>query len=316
MQNMTDINYDALSRFDKRYIAGRSACIDDTLRSGGILRLTNFSSKADEVRKISREFFSLPTLVKSQYACTAGAYSNGWGCVPVANGCADDESAAHPNMFEFFRYGPELFFGDASRDRYYPTNHWPSEVPDLQKILTRYSQQMLSISNSVLRMLACVLAIEESFFVERTRQAMWSQGVNYYPSLRRVGLARASQLRLPSHTDFGTISLIERDSNSVPLQLESCGAWSDVRHDDRTVIVILGDMLERWTGGRWRATQHRVSAPLDDNADEDLISLILFLVADPDAIISPVPEPSGGGVTFEPIIAGEYILQRMAEIKL
>ncbi len=164
-------------------------------------------------------------------------------------------------------------------------------------------------------MLAHVLAIEDSFFIDHTRQAMWSQGINYYPNLRGTGLARTSQFRMPSHTDFGTVSLIERESDAIPLQINSCGTWADVRHYDRTIIVLLGDMLERWTGGRWRATQHRVSSPLDGNANEDLISLIFFLVADPTAVVSPLPEPFGGGEHFEPITAGEHILQRMAAIK-
>ncbi|MGH3722186.1 MAG: 2OG-Fe(II) oxygenase family protein [Pseudonocardiaceae bacterium] len=315
MQNLTDIDFDALSRFDERYISDRSACIDNTLQSGGILRLTNFSSSADEVRNVGRSFFGLPSSVKSRYAMTGGTYSNGWGCVPVSNGCAD-ESATNPNILEFFRCGPASFSDDASKGRYYPINQWPSELPDLQRVLTRYSRRMLSVGGLVLRMLTRVLTIEESFFVERTRQTIWSQGVNYYSSLGRVGPARDSQLRMPSHTDFSTVSLIERDSNSIPLQVESRGSWSDVRHDDRTVIVILGDMMERWTGGRWRATQHRVSAPLDDNSDEDLISLVFFLAADSDAIISPLPEPCGGSVKFEPIKAGEYILQKMAALRL
>ena len=198
--------------------------------------------------------------------------------------------------------------------QFYPMNRWPPEVPDLERILTRYSQQMLSMGQLALRMLARVLTIDDSFFAVRTGQAMWSQGVNSYPSLGSVAPAGVNQFFLPLHTDYGTVSLIEREPNSPPLQVNSRGVWSDIPHHDRTVIVIIGDMLERWTGGRWQATQHRVAISRNDSADQDPISqnpisLIFFLAADPGIIISPLPEPIGGGVETEPVGAGEYILQ-------
>lgn len=311
MQNITDLDYTLIARFDTKYLTDKLTCIDNALRSGGIIRLANVPSGADEAWGISRRFFGLPNSVKSQYA-PEGIYENGWISASTVNGSAE-KSSTFSNVPEFFRFGPGLDAQDKSTGRYYPANRWPYELPDLQRVLSGYSREMLSIGRLVLRTLARALAIDESFFVAHTSQAMWSQGVNYYPSFREVGLAPANQSLLPSHTDFGTVSLIERESNSAPLQVKSGGVWFDVPHREHTIIVLLGDMLERWTGGRWQATQHRVLTPHGNRGD--LVSLIFFLVADPGTSISPLPEPFGGGVEFEPIVASDYLLRRMATIK-
>ena len=49
--------------------------------------------------------------------------------------------------------------------------------------------------------------------------------------------------------------------------------------------MIVGDMLERLTNGRLRATRHRVN-----DTEWERLSLILFNAFDADAEIAPLPE--------------------------
>ena len=64
--------------------------------------------------------------------------------------------------------------------------------------------------------------------------------------------------------------------------------------------------MARWTGDRWRSTRHRVLPPSAEAPDEELISLILFLEADVDTVVTPLD----GGTGYPPVTAGEYLLER------
>jgi isopenicillin N synthase-like dioxygenase len=59
------------------------------------------------------------------------------------------------------------------------------------------------------------------------------------------------------HTDYGMLALLTTDG-SPGLQIETDGEWNDVPHIEGAIIVNIGDMLQKWTGGRYKSTNHRV----------------------------------------------------------
>jgi len=63
--------------------------------------------------------------------------------------------------------------------------------------------------------------------------------------------------------------------------------------------------------GRWRSLRHRVLAPPASAPKEELVSLVFFFEADPDALITPLSAPVGGGEGMKPVIAGEEILEKV-----
>ncbi|MFG2884438.1 hypothetical protein ACGFYV_19440 [Streptomyces sp. NPDC048297] len=73
----------------------------------------------------------------------------------------------------------------------------------------------------------------------------------------------------------------------------------------------MGDLMHRWTDGRWRALRHRVLAPSAVAPDEELVSLAFFLEANPDAVITPLDAPVGGGNGMESVVAGQSIMKQV-----
>lgn len=66
-----------------------------------------------------------------------------------------------------------------------------------------------------------------------------------------------------AHCDYGVLTLLVTDG-TPGLQILKEGAWHDVPPMTGSFVVNLGDMLERWTSGKWKSTMHRVrleSAP-------------------------------------------------------
>ena len=70
----------------------------------------------------------------------------------------------------------------------------------------------------------------------------------------------------------------------------------------------VGDMLEVWTNGRFRATLHRVV-----NDGRERMSLPFFVAADYNAVIQPLEGlvQFGQQPRYEPIVAGHHLLGQL-----
>lgn len=81
------------------------------------------------------------------------------------------------------------------------------------------------------------------------------------------------------------------------------GSWIDAEPIEGTFIVKIGNMMELWSGGRFKSTMHRVNLP----PDVERYSIGYFAVPDFDTVISPLVPLSSNVDTGLPasIHAGE-----------
>ena len=110
--------------------------------------------------------------------------------------------------------------------------------------------------------------------------------------------------RLPAHTDSGFVTLLAQDAVSG-LQARSLdGRWIDVPPLEGTMVVNFGQVLEQWSAGRIRATEHRVLGK-----GVERYSIPFFYEARADATIAPLPiDPPDRFVPFE---YGDFLWKRM-----
>ncbi|WP_221629334.1 2OG-Fe(II) oxygenase family protein [Humibacillus xanthopallidus] len=130
-----------------------------------------------------------------------------------------------------------------------------------------------------------------------------------------VGEAAEGQFRIGPHTDFGTVTILDREPGAGGLQVwtEQDG-WEDAPWDPEALTINTGDLLERWSGGRWRSNRHRVLPPQQAHPDEDLVSLVYFYEADHDTVVTPLEPPVGRVGGLEPVVSGEFIKERLDAI--
>ena len=115
--------------------------------------------------------------------------------------------------------------------------------------------------------------------------------------------------------DIAGVSLLDRQLGVGGLEVWSPDdGWAAPPYDPAAIAVILGDLMNRWTDGRWRALRHRVLPPSPQAPAEELFSLVFFFEADPDAMIVPLQPPVGGGEGKEPVVAGESIMNNLGVI--
>lgn len=298
---------------DRAEVAAR---IDRALQDSGFLLITGHGVP-DELRRRTREsarrFFGLPEETKAAYTVAVGG--RGWLPPGVeANGYAEGTETP-PDLKESYSVGADSPVGDPAVDSFwFQPNTWPSEVPELAGTAQEYMARMRQLSDELLTIFATALGLQPAHFTMHTRLPTYTFNINWYPAMTRVGTPAPDQFRIGPHTDFGTVTVLDRQAGVGGLQVYTKeGAWEDAPFDPDAFTVNIGDLMARWTGDRWRSTRHRVLPPTADAPDEDLVSLIFFYETDHDARITSLAPPIGH-TGYPDVTASEYLKAKLDAI--
>ncbi|MCV7424534.1 isopenicillin N synthase family oxygenase [Mycobacterium yunnanensis] len=297
--------------------AAMAATVDTALIESGFLMITGHGVPADlrsEIRAAARLFFGLPAATKQPYATTVG----GRGWIPPgkeANGYLLDVELP-PDLKETFVSGHERTSGDAEVDaEWFMPNVWPAEVPALQRLCTIYAHAMRALAADLLELLSMAVGLPSDWFVDRCSGSPHSFNINRYPALNRTGPVLDGQYRIAPHTNFGTITILDREAGYGGLQVcTRDGEWIDAPVVVDAYTINIGDLMARWTGDRWTSTMHRVLPPSAEAPDEELISLIFFYEANLDQVIESFPPPLGRSNDYQPVTAEQYLRSRYEAI--
>ncbi|KMO68530.1 isopenicillin N synthase family dioxygenase [Mycolicibacterium chlorophenolicum] len=294
-----------------------AADVDAGLQRAGFILVTGHGvdpALARDVRAAAREFFALPGSVKDRYAVPVGGH--GWiGPGAEANGYAEGTETP-PDLKESFSLGAETATGDPDVDRiWFAPNVWPAEVPALQRLVDRYTAQMRRVADELLALFAHALHLPANPFAAMASRPTWTMNINHYPPVSVVGDPEPGQFRIGPHTDFGTVTILDREPGAGGLQVYSDAAgWEDAPYDPEALTVNIGDLLEYWSGRRWPSGRHRVLPPQPHAPEEDLVSLIYFYEANHDAVVTPLQPPVGKVAGLAPVTSSEFIKERLDAI--
>lgn len=293
--------------------------VDEALQKAGFLLAAGHGvddALRAEVRAAARRFFALPAEVKQEYAVRIGG--RGWLAPGVeANGNVEGVETP-PDLKESFAVGPETPTGDPAVDAvWFPPNVWPAEVPELRDAVGRYVAAMTAVSRELLELCADALGLPRDALTSLATHPTWTFNINRYPPLTEVGEPAPGQFRIGAHTDFGTVTVLDREPGAGGLQVDVDGAgWSDAPYDPGAFTVNIGDLLAHWTGLRWRSGRHRVLPPQADAPDEELISLVFFFELDHDALVTPLAPPVGRRADLEPVVSAPFLRERLDAISV
>ena len=285
--------------------------MDQALRQSGFLLIENHGIPAglrESVRAEASKFFALPAAAKNMYATPVG----GRGWIPQGGEAnafyGEVADPARADMKESLTNGRDFRTGDPETDRaWFAPNVWPGECPDLRPLADEFTGLARGLYYDLLRMSAAALDLDEDFFVSHALRGPHTFNINRYPPLSETGRAKEGQYRVAPHTDWGILTILDRQPGYGGLQVQALdGSWSDAPYVPDALTINVADLLSRWTGERWRSTRHRVLPPPDQAPDEQLISLIVFLEAEMDTVIRPV----AGNLELAPVRAGEWYRER------
>lgn len=120
----------------------------------------------------------------------------------------------------------------------------------------------------------------------------------YYPAMDFNSADGA--VRAAAHEDINFITLLVAASAPGLQVQDKLGVWHDVPHEENSIVVNIGDMLQLASKGLYRSTTHRVVNPARSTSDR--ISMPLFI------------HPHSGTVLSEEYTAKQFLDKRIAEI--
>ncbi|MCY7354925.1 MAG: isopenicillin N synthase family oxygenase, partial [Lysobacter sp.] len=122
-----------------------------------------------------------------------------------------------------------------------------------------------------------------------------------------------------AHEDINLITLLV-GASAAGLEVKARnGDWVPFTSEADTIVVNIGDMLQRLTNHVYPSTTHRVVNPPGEKARQPRYSTPFFLHPNPDFVIDVLPStitPENPSRYPEPITAQGYLEERLRDIKL
>lgn len=258
----------------------------------------------DSTLETALEFFRLPEEEKKKTA----ANSNNRGFNALGKALMD--GASYPDYKEFFQIGLDLPATDRDVMAGQPLrgpNIWPEKPVRFRPEMSRYFEEIGSVGSDILRGVSVSLDLPEDFFAERYAKPLQRTQVVYYPA--QPASMDAEQYGVAPHSDFGCITLLYQDSTGGLEVKNLAGDWVAATPVAGSLVVNVGDLLERWSNKRFASTKHRVV----NRSGRERMSIATFY----DPSFSAVVDPRDLGLgdeeqpMFEPTTAGDHIAGRI-----
>ena len=265
----------------------------------------------DEAYAAFKAFFALPEETKKKYHVPGGGGARGY--TPFGIETAKDSK--HFDLKEFWHVGREIPDDSGYRD-VMPPNLWPDEVPEFRAKGYALYQALDHLGSQVLRALALHIGLPEDYFADKTGSGNSILRPIHYPPITADDIPN---VRAGAHGDINLITLLVGASAAGLEVLSHDGEWVPFTSDEDTIVVNIGDMLQRLTNHVYPSTIHRVVNPPGELARQPRYSVPFFLHPNPDFLIDVLPScvtADNPSRYPEPITAQGYLEERLREIKL
>ena len=249
------------------------------------------------IRRAQRSFFAQSIANKREISIDVN--NRGY----LASGMAQMHGAVRRDQKEVFFWGREADSNDPDVVAGLPLcgpNQWP-EVGGFQNAVLDYSSMIKSIGDKLLQIIAVALGAPATFFDAYYERCMLRGQLLCYPPTEN----HPDQFGVAPHTDFGCITLLLQETDGLEV-LYPDGEWIPAPPAENTLVVNIGDLLERWSNHRFPSTKHRVR-----NLSSDArYSIAMFYDPNPGAVIDSVELLPGESAQYPRVTAAEYILSR------
>ena len=276
--------------------------IYDAFTTIGFVYIKNHDIPESEISGLFEtggKFFKLPSEEKNKFARKSNSKNHGY----VGVGVEVLDTSKPTDYKEAFNV-TEPFNNEIP---------WPGgECSNFQTTVSSFFQTCEKLSLGILDLIALGLKLEDGKLFRRTH-AKFGRIENkttlrllYYPVMTEL---KKGQIRLGEHSDYGTITLLFQDQIGGLQVVSQKEGFIPATPIEGTILVNIGDLLQRWTNDKLVSTKHRVVVPGDDDLRRlsPRQSVAFFVQPDNDVII----ECLDGSAHYPPITSLDYLNQRL-----
>ncbi|KAI0532711.1 hypothetical protein GGR58DRAFT_522543 [Xylaria digitata] len=273
---------------------------------------------ANQAAAAAEDVFKLPLDEKMTYRLQGGSL-DGY----KATGETHTDKAGTKDTAEFFNVGKnEMIVPDDQMQK-----QWPQVIKAAKPFFRDYIVTAHSIGMSILGILAKKLGVDPAEFNSRHR--IEEQSGDHIRLTRGPPREKEElpEIQTPSHTDFGTITLLMNWLGGLQVWSESSrkaqllnhepdvpGEWLWVRPKKGCAIINLGDAAVKFTNGVLCAGRHRVIPAPGIQGKYTRYSVVYFVRPENKCIMKQLRGPGipDGPEEEKDINAGEWIKQQAA----
>jgi isopenicillin N synthase-like dioxygenase len=273
---------DACARYGFFYLYRHG--VPESLRAGGF--------------EAADRFFAMP--LDKRMACRPTAARQNRGYQPMGDthrpGIPADLRETFDMGYPMAADDPDVLAGLP----FHAANNWPADLPGFRRAVEALFFSKLDCGWHVLRAMAVALGADENFFVGQCDKPYTNMRLTHYPPQAPQPDAG---IGASAHSDRGIITLLLNDGNGG-LHVETAdGDWIDAPPDAEAIIVNVGDLMTRWSNGRFRSAIHRVV----NETGYERYSIPQFHHPSYRAVIDPSKLPGVSQPLYEAVVAGEFV---------
>ncbi|NKE43947.1 isopenicillin N synthase family oxygenase [Roseomonas frigidaquae] len=186
-------------------------------------------------------------------------------------------------------------------------NQWPAELPGFRAEVLAYQAAMEDFCRRLLRPIALALNLPPDFLLPFFEKPTTFLRLLHYPP--QPPDAAEDEFGSAPHTDYGFITVLLQDMSGGLEVRRADGMWLRATPIPGSFVVNVGDMLARWTNGRWQSTPHRVK----NLSGGDRYSCPYFFDMDMASEVACLPSCTSAAnpAKHPPVLYGDYLLERL-----
>jgi isopenicillin N synthase-like dioxygenase len=297
-----------------QYMAGAPGAIDATaaelraaLEGIGFFIVVNHGVSRDLIGRAfteARRFHAQP--YEAKVALRLNEHNNGYMAMGrYAVWTSEVNANDKPDLNEAFFVKRERPPGHPLRRsgrRFVGANQWPEALPGFRDTVLAYTDALDALGRRLLPVCAVALDLPPGHFDAAFAESQFVFRLSHYPAVA----AQPNQFGIAPHTDNNFLTFLAQ--TEIPgLQVRTpSGDWLDVPYVPESFAVNAGDMMHRWTNGRFKSTPHRALPPVG----RDRYAIPFFLGPHVDTMIACLPSCQGpeNPPRFPPITYEDYLL--------
>lgn len=233
--------------------------------------------KIEAAYKAAETFFGLPDDIKRRYYI--GDSLNHRGYVPFSEkGDYADEKSRNYEAFDLALDLPHDDPDYLAGNLLLGPNIWP-ELKGFREAIGDYYSAVAEIGLKICASLEMHLGLPVGELTQQMTKPISQLRLLHY--VRASDAIDTSSVNMGAHTDYECLTLLHQRQKGLQVMTKE-DDWVDVPVKPHAYVVNIGDMLEAWSNGNFRATPHRVL-----NLSRERFSMPYFVAANYDAVIKP-----------------------------
>jgi isopenicillin N synthase-like dioxygenase len=270
----------------------------------------------EQTYDLSRRFHASPTELKQTVHVSRSPGTRGW--IPVSSEDDDGDPevyrltepepgddyltkprlhAAFDTALEIAEDDPDFLGGNVML----VPNQWPDWMPGFKEGVQAYYDAVMATGRKLFEAFALTLDLPEDYFLKLVNKAPSQLRLLHYPP-NDLPMDN-DNLGIGAHSDFECFTILHQSAPGLQV-MNAADEWVAAPPIEGTFIVNIGDLMEGWTNGRFKATQHRVV-----NTGQERYSMPLFFSVDYHTPIEPLPQfvSAENPPRYNRIVAGDHL---------